>query len=323
VKVLFVSSGNAKEGISTIIKNQGKSLTLLNIQVDYFIIKGKGLFNYLHHIFILNKKLKACTYDIIHAHYGLSAIITTLAGAKPLVVSLMGSDVKENGWQLFLIKFWIKRRWNAAITKSPELAGLVNENKIHIIPNGVNLHLFMPIEKLKAKKKIGWDPEKKYILFGSDPKRPEKNFILAHTAFKSVNESKAVLIPLQNVPHKILPYMLNGAEVLLLSSVWEGSPNIIKEAMACNVPIVSTRVGDVDWLLDGVRGTYIADFAAADYTKKIILALQYSAENQKTNGREKIQQLGLDHLTVAQKILDLYNNVVANKKNNACNNYHL
>lgn len=96
MKVLFVSSGNSEFGISPIIKNQGESLKQNGIDLYYFTIKGKGIKGYLKNIPILKKYLKNHNYDIIHAHYSLSAIVATLSGAKPLVVSLMGSDIYGN-----------------------------------------------------------------------------------------------------------------------------------------------------------------------------------------------------------------------------------
>jgi hypothetical protein len=96
MKVLFVSSGNSEFGISPIVKNQGESLKQNGIDLDYFTIKGKGIKGYLKNIPILKKYLKYHNYDIIHAHYSLLAIVATLSGAKPLVVSLMGSDIYGN-----------------------------------------------------------------------------------------------------------------------------------------------------------------------------------------------------------------------------------
>ncbi len=96
MKVLFVSSGNSEIGISPIIKNQGESLKQNGIDLYYFTIKGKGINGYLKNIPILKKYLKYHNYDIIHAHYSLLAIVATLSGAKPLVVSLMGSDIYGN-----------------------------------------------------------------------------------------------------------------------------------------------------------------------------------------------------------------------------------
>ena len=94
MKILFISSGNSVNGISPITKNQGVSLENAGISLEYYTIKGRGPRGYLNNVKPLKKLLKEQTYDVVHAHYAFSAFVATLAGAKPLVVSLMGSDVK-------------------------------------------------------------------------------------------------------------------------------------------------------------------------------------------------------------------------------------
>ena len=125
MRVLFISSSLPNGEPSPIIAAQANSIRELRVQVEYYTIKGKGIKGYLLEIFILSKFLKKNSFDLYHAHYGLSAIVATLAGARPLVVSLMGSDVKEGGWQTKLIKRFIKRRWKKTIAKSKELAEIV------------------------------------------------------------------------------------------------------------------------------------------------------------------------------------------------------
>ena len=102
MRVLFVSSGNSVKGISPIIKNQGDSLVDMGVDLTYFTIKGKGFKGYSNSVFKLKKVLNKNEYDIIHAHYSLSAIVASFAGAKPLVVSLMGSDVKHNNYYKYI-----------------------------------------------------------------------------------------------------------------------------------------------------------------------------------------------------------------------------
>ena len=99
MNILFISSRNTKNGISPIIKNQGESLKTQNVKIDYFTIEGKGISGYFKSILTLKKHLKKQKYDIFHAHYSLSGFAATLSGCRPLIVSLMGSDVKAK-WYL-------------------------------------------------------------------------------------------------------------------------------------------------------------------------------------------------------------------------------
>lgn len=146
MKVLFVSSGNSKNGISPIIKNQGESLLQNGVDVDFYQIRGKGIKGYLKNIKPLRNLIKNKHFDIIHAHYSLSAIITSFSGAKPLVVSLMGSDVKSSKWLKTIIWFFYKYFWNQTIVKSKDMKMSLGFKNVSILPNGVDLKAFREID---------------------------------------------------------------------------------------------------------------------------------------------------------------------------------
>jgi teichuronic acid biosynthesis glycosyltransferase TuaC len=98
-----------------------------------------------------------------------------------------------------------------------------------------------------------------------------------------------------------------------VTSFSEGSPLVIKEAMACNCTIVSTNVGDVEWVLGDTEGCYIAVFDAKDVAKKLKLAIEFREEHQYTNGRNRITELGLDSETIAGRIMEVYKKVIGNQ----------
>ncbi len=177
---------------------------------------------------------------------------------------------------------------------------------ISVVPNGVNLNVFYSMDKRECQKQLGWDYDKKHILFAANPSRPEKNFRLAKQAFSILNNENIVLHFLNNVSPERMPLWINSADVVMLVSLWEGSPNVIKEAMACNRPIVSTDVGDVSWLLDGMDGCYITSFDPENIAKSLKLSLRFSETKGLTQGREKIIELGLDSKTTAKRIISLY-----------------
>jgi teichuronic acid biosynthesis glycosyltransferase TuaC len=116
---------------------------------------------------------------------------------------------------------------------------------------------------------------------------------------------------LKHVPHKEVVYYYNATDVCLLTSYHEGSPNVIKEAMACNRPIVTTNVGDVKWLFGDTGGCYVTGFQPEDVAEKITRALEFK---QKTNGHARILELGLDTAKIAERISGLYLEIL--KKNN-------
>lgn len=310
MKILFVSSGNTLYGISPITINQGLSLEALGVKVFYFPIVGKGYRSYLSNIFKLRKHLNERDYDIVHAHYSLTGIVAALSGSNPLIVSLMGSDSKQGYASRFLIKLFSMLFWDRCIVKSSEMRKNLNLAKAILLPNGVDIAKFHPIPKVEAQMLIGWDITKMHILFGANVNRAEKNYSLAELAIDKLDNNCIVLHALNSVAPENIPIWLNASDVVLLTSLWEGSPNIVKEAMACNRPIVSTNVGDVEWLLGDVNGHHITTFDPLDVSKKLNEALKYSAINEFTQGRERLKELGLDSQNVAQRLVAIYKAVL-------------
>jgi teichuronic acid biosynthesis glycosyltransferase TuaC len=307
VHLLFISSGN-KGIISPIVSNQAQSLIAHNsaIKISYFLIKGKGFFGYLKNIPRLRYKIKKIKPDVIHAHYSLSAYVASIAGANPLVVSLMGSDVYAKF--PFNVFIWIlyKLHWKKTIVKTQRMKNLLKLTDALVIPNGVDITKFQPIDRIWAKEQLGWNQNNKYVIFVADPARKEKNFQLAYDAVKLLNNTNIQLETVYNVSTDLIPIFLNAGNVLILTSFWEGSVNVIKEAMACNVPIVSTDVGDVKENINNIEGCFITTFDSIDVAKKIELALAFSEKKIKTCARERLIERGLDSNTVAEQIIDIY-----------------
>ena len=304
MKVLFVSSGNSEDGISPIIKNQGESLEREGIKITYFTIKGKGLIGYLKNVKVLRGFIKENNFDLIHAHYSMSAFVASLAGAKHLIVSLMGSDVKSDKLFKVFIHLFNKFSWTKTIVKSEDMKLSLGIKGTEVIPNGVDLRMFKPLNQLECKRKLGWDHEKKQVLFAANPNAYVKNFSLASDAFSLTKNSSYELKVLEYVPNEQMPIYFNAASLILLTSLWEGSPNVIKEAMGCNRPILSTNVGDVSILLSNVKASGII---VNNTKEEIAHKIEYFLENFSiSEGREKLMQLKLDSKSVASQIIKLY-----------------
>jgi glycosyltransferase involved in cell wall biosynthesis len=317
MKVLFVCSGNSKEfEIIPFIKEQGESLKNEGIHVDYYPVKGKGLMGYIKAGFRLRKHLKQTNYNLIHAHFtysGWTALIGA-SGKMPVVLSLMGTDAngeykgknkivlssRVSSFLTWLIQPFVK----AIISKSDNIEESVyQKNKSFIIPNGVNMHKFQPLLLQQNTYTFHTNGKKKALFLGSKTKSG-KNFPLAEAAIQQL-ENVELVCPFP-VNHSDVPKYLNEADVLVFPSFMEGSPNVIKEAMACNCPIVSTDVGDVKWVFGETKGCYIASFDPKDFATKIKLAIDSPPINGRTNGRQRIIELGLDQETVAKRIKAVY-----------------
>lgn len=310
LRVLFIFSGNSINGIGAVVSNQANSISKQGVYIHYFPIRGKGLYSYIKQAFLLRKHLRKNTFDIIHAHYSLSAFAATLAGSKPLIVSLMGSDARAGGLISLFIRYLYKTHWRELIVKSPSMAKQLRLKNSHIIPNGVDLSFFRPINDSGLKTKFGFSEKKKTLLFLADPDRESKNFTLAKQAFDVLSPEVGELKVRFNLPKEEIPEIINAADIILLTSLWEGSPNVIKEAMACNKPIVATNVGDIAWLFGNEPGHFLTSFDPEDVAAKLKLALEFSEKHQNSNGRQRIIELGLSSEMVSQKIISIYNSVL-------------
>ena len=321
MKILFVSSGNSQDfDIAPFIKSQGESLKRNGIHLEYFLITGNGIKGYLKNILPLRRYLKRNRYDLIHAHYALSAWVAVLTFAKiPIIVSYMGCDTygdyDENGrltflgYILILSAKLLQPFVKSIIVKSKNLEKYIYlKKKVDTIPNGVNLEIFRPLNKFEARKVIGLDLENKYALFLGCKDDKRKNFQLLNKAKKLSAEEFKILTPYP-ISHNKIPTFLNACDVLVMTSYNEGSPNVIKEAMACNCPIISTDVGDVKEVIGKTEGCYICSYDPGDVADKIKKALDFG---RRTDGREKIKHL--DEKIIANKLIDLYNKILNDRK---------
>lgn len=259
--------------------------------------------------------------DLIHAHYVLSGWTAVLSRPRvPIVLSLMGTDcygeyigpriVRLQSRYLTLLTYCIQPFVNFIISKSANIDRFVYvKNKTKIIPNGVNLDQFT-LYGDECREELSLDRYKRYILFLGNTKNKRKNYKLGRQAYRLLNDPQVELIAPYPVSHDRVVKYLNTVDVILSTSLMEGSPNIIKESMACNCPLVATDVGDVKWLVGNIPGCYVSTFDAEDVAGKIKMALLFG---RRTEGRKRLIELGLDSASVAKKIIEVYEQTVSKK----------
>lgn len=329
LKVLFVASGNKKGAgvVSSFVQSQYDSLKAEGPDMVLFPIKGKGWKGYLKAVFALRKVVKRARPDIIHAHYSTCGFVASLAclgmRKRPkILVSILGSfPTRDAKWRR--VRWAIQHLWDGALTKSERTRDQLGLD-LPVIPNGVNLDIFHLMDHNEARKKVGVEPNRQYIIWCSNPERVEKNWPLAEAAVKQLqitnNKLQISLVPVYNkTPEEVCTYM-NAADCLLLTSDSEGSPNVIKEAMACNCPIVTTDVGDVRERLANMEGCYVVeepraidaehlDAARLEKVKRVAEAIGKTLKfGKRTEGRNRIIEDRLEISQIANRIIEWYNN---------------
>ncbi len=323
MKVLFVSSGNSTNfDIAPFIRSQGESLKFQGVDLQYFTVSGKGFSGYLRSAYSLQKFIKKSSFDLIHAHYTLSGWCAVLALPKqPILLSLMGTDaygnyigvnkIKLYSRYLTCLTYLIQPFVSAIISKSKNIESFVYlKKKSWIIPNGI-LFGKIDLDDDEFKKKLELKPEKRHVLFLGNKRSRRKNIQLFQKALGIINSHKISIVAPYPVSHDQVIKYLKSTDVLVVPSLMEGSPNVVKEAMACNCPVVATDVGDIAWLFGDEPGHFLTSFDPQDVADKIQAALNFSEKHGRTNGRQRIIELGLDSDTVARRIVQVYEQVLA------------
>jgi teichuronic acid biosynthesis glycosyltransferase TuaC len=301
IRVLIVCSGN-KGRISPFITEQVDMLRKFGAVFSYFFIEGRGLRGYLSNIRRLNNVIEQTRPDLIHAHYGLSGLLANMQRRVPVITSFHGSDINfRMNWPFSVLASKLSA---FSIFVSGRLAGkALATSDFKVIPCGIDLEVFIPLDRKESRKKINYEEADRLILFSGSHDETVKNYPLAEAAARLLDNVK--LIELIGYSREEVNLLMNASDVVLMTSISEGSPQIIKEAMACNRPIVSTEVGDVREIIGSTDGCYISSFKTKDVAENIKKAFKFG---KSTSGREKIRHL--DNSIIAGKVFEVYKKVL-------------
>lgn len=318
MKILLVHSGNAVGGDSskyTFVREQGEELRKLGCEIAYYAVVGKGMRGYLRNVKPLREKILEFQPDIVHAHYGLCGMVAVLAVKKkvPVVVTCHNGETLTKYGNI--ISSLAIRRADYTICVAQHIYDkLYLKPKPYIIqPCGIDLKDLPLVDKAIAQKEMNLSPDKINILFGGSFANARKNAPLAKAALKRLEDEgirglgEINLIEMRGFNRSQVAMLLNGCDMLLLPTKSEGSPQVLKEAMACNCPIVATDVADIAFLLQGVTNSYVTTFDPSDVAEKIQRVID---SGERTNGRERINELKLDNPYVAETIKGVYESVL-------------
>ena len=307
MRILIVANHNPGK-FNSFITEQVDSIRQLGIEVDYYGVHGKGIIGYLSNLKALKNKIREYRPDLIHAHYGLSGLLSNLQRMVPVITSYHGSDIHSGRRALFFSKVATRlSAYNIFVSNRLLEQSGYKGNKKSIISCGIDMTTFHPIDRAVARKSIGWDPNGIYVFFGGAFDNSVKNSPLAKAAVAQIEGAQ--LMEMRGYTREEVNLAMNAADCLLMTSHREGGPLVVKEAMACGTPVVAVRVGDVEETMTGVEGCYVALHDVNGVISCLRQALSFQG---KTKGRQRIIDLGLPMEQVAQQIINIYN-IVLNK----------
>jgi glycosyltransferase involved in cell wall biosynthesis len=324
-RVFMVASGSfrgSKADVGVLVENQAASLHSTTWPLTLGVLDDRtSISGILRNVRRLRKEVDGAMATVVHAQYGsmTAAVAHWIRGSRPLVISFCGSDLL--GVPISGVYWWLRTRvgrWlgfyaaaraNAIIVKSQNLKEAIPRklwNRCTVLPNGVDTRFFAPMDLREARTRLGWG-DGKIILFNASQRegRTTKNLPLAQTSVDELNRRglQVRLMKMENASRQEVLWMLNAADCLLVTSLHEGSPNIVKEAMACNLPVVSVPCGDVGERLNGVRPGRVASYDAQELAASMADVL---AAGSRSNGREQLERQGLSAEVVADRLASLY-----------------
>ncbi|HHT23881.1 MAG TPA: glycosyltransferase family 4 protein [Bacteroidales bacterium] len=304
MKILILCSKNSG-CIAPFIIEQVDALRKAGVHCEYYTVEEKGVSGYLRSYIPMKRKIKEYKPDIIHAHYGLSGLLANLQRKIPVITTYHGSDI--NNKKAFRFSKWSIKlsAYNIFVSNRNKIKAQTAKKSV-VIPCGIDIHLFQSMDKTDVMQKLGLPENKKLILFAGSFDNEVKNPALAKAAV-ALLPNDVNLIELKGYLRKEVAMLMNAVDSCLMASHSEGSPQFIKEAMACNCPIVSVDVGDVKEVVDGVENCYLADYDAKDIADKLYKVLE---SGKRSNGREKMLEMGLDEENIAKKIISVYKKVI-------------
>ncbi|MHC2538053.1 teichuronic acid biosynthesis glycosyltransferase TuaC [Bradyrhizobium diazoefficiens] len=298
-----------RPGSGAFVCQQVEQLRRFGHTVDVIDILGsQSKMNYMRCTLDVVRMTSAVAYDIVHAHYGYSAYPAMFRLRAPLVITLHGTDVIGQSIFERLSTRAVSHFADAVIVVSEELRRRIPGI---VIPCGVDLGVFKPYDRDKARARLGWPKDKHIVLFPFDPARPEKRYDLARASIERLVQEgvDAELMTVVNVPNGEMPWCYSAADALLLCSDYEGSPTSIKEALACNRPVVATDVGDVGELLNGIAGTRICPQDAGTIARNLREVFDWSRSSE-FRGRAAMARY--DQVLTVEKIVGVYDDVLSN-----------
>jgi teichuronic acid biosynthesis glycosyltransferase TuaC len=323
MRVLFVTNmypTEARPASGTFVADQVRSLRDTGVETEVLFVDRptEGRRAYMRLARRVQERVRTSAPDLVHVRYGglMADTVTRVVADRPVLVTFCGADLEGNATNGPLGALSARYGVAASARAARRAAGIVvvsqnlfdalprpvHDSRVWIVPDGVDFSRFAPRDRTACQQTLGWDTSTSHVLFPASPSRAEKAFPLAEAAVRVLANTgpQVQLHTLGQVPHEEVPTWLNAANAVVLTSVREGSPNVVKEALACDVPVVSVDVGDIRERLTEIEGCFIADRTPEDLSANLTRAL----ERGRVDGRATILALSLER--VAARLREIY-----------------
>ena len=331
MKILIVASDKGGH-FAPFIEEQIAALQEIGVQVVRYAVTGKGIIGYLRELPTLKQMIRAEQPDVVHAHYGLSGVLANLQRRVPVVTTYHGSDInvpkilrfskiamRISAWNIFVSQRNVAIAFGCSDNgdRISDIGKRLKQRST-LLPCGINLP--KPWSEIQNQQ-VGqltlnqWvhgilKKDAKHVLFAGAFDNAVKDSALAQVTINQLSSEgiQVELIELKGYNRDQVTALMYNCHALLMTSKTEGSPQVVKEAMACGCPIVSVDVGDVAERTEGVEGCYVVP---TRNPRDIANVLQKAIEfNGRTNGREKIIEMELTNKQVAERLMEIYKSLV-------------
>lgn len=321
LRVLAVIPGDGRGVCLIAARRQVRSLKDRGIAIDtFFFDTHRSFAAFFRGCRELRHAVRARCPDIVHVHYGtITALACSLVVNKPLIATFRGSDLQPEpgiGWLRTRLSIVCSQlaalRCTKMIAVSRALASRLwwRKQRIVVLPTGVDLRRFAPVNRQEARRRLDWHPNETVLLFNAGLAPQVKDLDLAQDAARRVSRALSIRFEVMHgdVPPERVPLYMSAADCLLVTSRSEGSPDVVKEALACALPVVSVDVGDVRERLEGIRPSRIVSRNPDEIAEAVLAILRNPT---RSNGPDVAASFSEEHIT--GRLIELYQEALATK----------
>jgi len=327
IKILYICSQwptPEKPSIAPFVERDVAAIRHQGVELDPMPYEGGwNIRKYWRAIREMRRRIKQNDYDLIHAYFGQCGLVARAQFKLPVVVSYGGSDIEGSPvfqgaqrykhYVLMTISRLLSLLVDQVIVVSENLGRKLPRKDYTVISTALDLDTYQPMDRAEARAKLGLAPDGTYALFAANPENTRKRYGLAQEVCRIASQTHPVelVVATKRTPAEVAIFM-NACNVLLLTSTNEGSPNIVREALGCNVPVVATDVGDVR-----ERLSHLKECAVSDSDDPRVLAdalLRVLAINQDSRPNLRPEVLHIDYRVIGKRIVEVYHKALSRRR---------